>query len=1021
MSIQLIIAPPAGGKTRKCVEAIQKVTEKDPAAEIQVIVPDRLQRSEWQRRLGMASERGGFIGTRIQTFESLGRSILERARDPRMLISKTLNRLCVTKAIQIASTETPLEIFEPIKEMSGFVGNLLPAFMQMRQGLVPSDYSSDEFTPEEKDVMRIYASWQRLKEEQGWISAADILPAAMEILSERPSILSECPLLIIDGFDEFQPGQLGFIKALDEIIPEIIITLPGEKETDRYVCRSFQDAAKTLVKALDVSRIVYLPPYRKIPPVISHITQNLFEGNTNPRSGSREGLEMIEVSTQNDEAREALRTIKRLIIRRKIRPNQCAIFVPDLNTYKPLLRAYGKEMGIPLTFQNRNLLKESPAMAALKSLLELPIRNWEPASLIGVFRTPFFTYFSPDELNLLELISTRMRVISGIREWEQAFGMIIGSVQKNIMLSDEDGEKMDLLGNDSGETDTIRLWKKLSSLFKKLTPPTGTLSRKEWLHWLIPLLSKKSELGFAESVGMDTYLYNTILKTLNELVQYEVFLELDPVTYEEFFDILIGTLDEVQDEEETSMRTRSVPVSEIGMARGKRFQAVLILGMAEGLFPKGKNEELVLNEDFRRKIRLPARDPQKFGLFLQALSRADSCTYLFRPRMEANGNEWEPSVFWNAILRTLSGNGNEPETSFVHVSQNMEKQDPAEAASISELLFDSQRFGYEIGNFPEAVTEEILRRKEYAGESAARMLTIEAGDYDSGETGKTEKAVEPTLNKMVHSPSSVNIYRDCPFRYFLEKILKLEGDSTPKPGMTALQKGSLLHRILQETFSSPQINDNDPGSVNKVLNDICDRILPEAPRVFLFRETPLWRYEKRKIRRTLIRTVAAMFAEETRILGDGWHVEGTEQKYGFDEMSGPEFLIGDHLLRFRGIIDRIDRKDEAYWRVIDYKTSENSAEKDKNLQIYIYAKALEKMKPEMRECEAYYWAINQNKTVGGFTYIPHGEPLPPEEKIASFANGVYSANFSPSMVGDHNCFEDCPASSWCPRFRERAY
>ena len=159
MSIQLIIAPPAGGKTRKCVEAIRKVTEEDPLSEIQVLVPDRLQRSEWQQRLGMASERGGFINTRIQTFESLGRSILERAHDPRMLISKTLNRLCVSKAIQIASTGKPLEVFEPIKDMPGFAGNLLPAFMQMRQGLVPSDLSSGEFTPEERDVMRIYAAW----------------------------------------------------------------------------------------------------------------------------------------------------------------------------------------------------------------------------------------------------------------------------------------------------------------------------------------------------------------------------------------------------------------------------------------------------------------------------------------------------------------------------------------------------------------------------------------------------------------------------------------------------------------------------------------------------------------------------------------------------------------------------------------------------------------------------------------------------------------------------------------------
>ena len=85
--------------------------------------------------------------------------------------------------------------------------------------------------------------------------------------------------------------------------------------------------------------------------------------------------------------------------------------------------------------------------------------------------------------------------------------------------------------------------------------------------------------------------------------------------------------------------------------RGLRSQAVVVLGLAEGIFPKIQRPDPFLSEDIRHKLAInPSIDPHQIGLFYLAVTRPNEYLLLSRPYLAPDGETWEPSPFWKMIL-----------------------------------------------------------------------------------------------------------------------------------------------------------------------------------------------------------------------------------------------------------------------------------------------------------------------------------------------------------------------------------
>ncbi|HUF17579.1 MAG TPA: PD-(D/E)XK nuclease family protein, partial [Thermoanaerobaculia bacterium] len=214
-------------------------------------------------------------------------------------------------------------------------------------------------------------------------------------------------------------------------------------------------------------------------------------------------------------------------------------------------------------------------------------------------------------------------------------------------------------------------------------------------------------------------------------------------------------------------------------------------------------------------------------------------------------------------------------------------------------------------------------------------------------------ALDPRLSGTVVSASRLEKLAGCPYRYFLENVLRIqpieEMDRDPSRWLSPADFGSLLHETLEifmkETCArgekpSPQ---NHAHRINRVADDAIERWVAEVP--------PPNRPSVERQRQELYE------ACEVFLRTEDLECSSITAKYfevGFGKGSDvlPSFAIdlgGGQSLQLRGRIDRVDLDDlEPLWDVWDYKSGSRykfagggRLRKGTRIQHAIYARAIE--------------------------------------------------------------------------------
>ena len=194
-------------------------------------------------------------------------------------------------------------------------------------------------------------------------------------------------------------------------------------------------------------------------------------------------------------------------------------------------------------------------------------------------------------------------------------------------------------------------------------------------------------------------------------------------------------------------------------------------------------------------------------------------------------------------------------------------------------------------------------------------------------------AAGTTLDTLVVSPTQLETFAFCPFKYFNRHVLGLERWEEPEQLWVAdpADIGTLVHRILERTY-------REGASWQAVAAEELARF--EREKVTGLPVVWAWR------RGALLRDLAVFLEMERERKGDG--LEPGEFEYAFDSV--PLELSETLRLRLRGRIDRVD-KDAAgkRARIIDYKagkayhTKDDAYEGGETLQLPLYALVAEKL------------------------------------------------------------------------------
>lgn len=1008
MTTELIIAPPVTGKTTACIQRIRAMQTDSPLARIWVVVPDRLQAAAFRRRLAGS---GGALGTYVGTFGDLYRSILERSGTYVPVASSPLLHRLVQETVDRAVAQGDLSHFAPLQLLPGFILALRESFAELKRSLVYPEKFSDfsrSGSAAQKDLAVLYSRYQARLRELNWADPEGISWLAVAALEHQSSATDSIHLLVVDGFDSFNGAQYQALKMLSQQVGDLLITFPGKIGSQRPAHRRFTESIERLIRELS-PRITTLDLFPYLPPDLRHIESQLFEAEISAIQTTDQPI-LLEARSPADEAREALRWIKRLVVRKNVPLSSCMIFTPNPTVYHPLLRAYATEYGIPIRFTQDEPLSNSPAITALLNLITLPSRNFGTRYVINVLRSPYFELsINPETADKFEMVSRVAQIIEGRDQWSETWERLTPSSIHG--QSDLDDERI-LPGLPRGsQASELRLV--MDAFFDNITPPDHTCTQTEWITWLEDLLDR---LRFYERANSerDQAACEAFRETLRALVLSEAVAGERHGDYRQFLMDLQGTLEGIGLREPTHDGKPALLVGRMVEARGLRFQAVALLGFSEGVFPANEHPDPFLDESLRATLGLEQRlQREQAGLFYQAITRTDQYLLITRPYLSDDGEKWEESTFWKSVQRLF-------DTSVIETVHPDDPQPLTEAASSQELLFSAIRRR----SLPQVY--EFLNGRWNGLRHAREVLKARRSKLAGGPHEGFVEPIAPALNQryspaQIWSASRLEYYGSCPYQFFVRTALGLEPRVLPKLGLDPNQLGSMLHKILEDTYK----NLPDPKDIQAALVSLrttSEQVFSTAPRVYGFRPSSLWDYEKVQLQDKLEKTVRALGEDSV------WTPFAYELVFGIDGVPPLEIDLGDETLRIRGVIDRVDRDANGQLRVVDYKTgSSHLASSDlkdgHRLQLPIYALAVRDALNLGTPVDGIYWKIlgaeaGSLKLAKFKTDSAQGVGAAVEvvcEHLHRIVKGIHSAEFPPHPPRA-GCPSYCPTSQWCWRF-----
>jgi ATP-dependent helicase/DNAse subunit B len=471
-----------------------------------------------------------------------------------------------------------------------------------------------------------------------------------------------------------------------------------------------------------------------------------------------------------------------------------------------------------------------------------------------------------------------------------------------------------------------------------------------------------------------------------------------PVSLLEVRDVLSERLTQLS-ERPLEYRYGKVWVAPIESARGMEFDLVLVPGLAERMFPRKIVEDPLLLDELRRKISasLPLQADriakERLALRLAIGSARRKIVFSYPAVDLAKGRARVPSFYLLEISRASQGELPDFETLSREAASSSgarlgwpAPRDRALAIDATEfdLAFLSDSLG---GETKEDVARGTGRYIMEVNPSLSRSLRAR---FQRGRPGRYTKAdgfLDPSteargllsghrLGSRAYSVTSLEKYSACPYRFYLNAILRLRPRETVESitHLDPLTRGSILHdalfhvsKRLEEARLLP-VESKNVGAALRVLEAVFDEVSDRFHEELSPAIERIWWDELERIRFDLR---GWLRREATR--KDGFVPHRREYNFGMsphgaaDPASTLEVAVLKNGLRLRGAIDLVEKRADGKARITDYKSGKawmpegaivNGGE---NLQPILYTLAYEALTGEEVESARLYYCTQRER------------------------------------------------------------
>lgn len=884
----------------------------------------------------------------IETLSTLTKKILEQT-----IQFHELSEAASTVFIEQSSQNIELNYFTNYRGAipSGTLERITNVISKYKEeGITPEllKVEADKLSKSEKlkalDIANIYEVYNKKCFSLNAFELGDVYRNLVNVKHEQFSIdfrklFNQVEFVVFDGFDEFTGLELSIINKLS-FINNLKLFINFDYSAYNSLIFSHLEETYEKLQRFGFKKIEDQSKLHE-GKFLDTVKSSLFL-KTSDRKEERFEDKLVNISagTREKEVEFIAKEIKQLLILEKVQPHEICVTFNLINNYSSLVRDIFHVYGIPFNLTDRISLEQSLSVTAIISFLEIAESDYYYKNIIRSLSNSFIEIEDFD-VDALLFAAKNLKIIVGRDNWK----FILTNAIKNLELHSDDNYNYSRIDK---YKKTLADLKKLDELllpFQKKLSPSRFIQE---LNKLIQKLQIPPKLLNAENENKenDIKALTTFLSSVEEifsLIETEQGSEVHDLSF------YIDRIRTLSQSARFNIKERSdygVLVTNIDEIRGLKFKHTFLGGMIDGDFPTKYQPEIFFSGSFAKKERHHLNEERY--RFYQALKSWSNRFYLTYP--ESHGEkETVRSIFLDEF-----------EQSFLMRHKSTD--------DYGSLIFSNEELQKNIGdkNFPlEKINDSSISSKTNEWEEAVAIdqsrneNPLAPSPFNGSlfsDPNNVDEALKTKLLNMqtkAYSISQLETYATCPFKYFLERVLKIEITEEPDEEIEAVEIGSLLHAILFEFYveirdkniiiknCSDKIFKIAENSIFKIAEKHVSEITKDSPFAF-FEEEKIFGINSERKNSLLYKFLVNEREDESNRNPNYFEVS-----FGVKDNEHDELLYSDEPLNYenielRGKIDRIDiNKNEKTFEVIDYKSGSKKArkseiEKGTSLQLPVY-------------------------------------------------------------------------------------
>lgn len=1013
--VELLLGPYRSGKTRSLLQKALRLKQQEPLSSMVFVVPSarykrllhELLADEVQVFFRENEDFRGIFSLQIQPFHQICQTILRKSRPGIKLIPEELRPAILSQALTKLKNDGELKTLKQASEFQGLCTTILELLDEFqRAGLSPQDLldrlaSNSALDSRYFELAKIYeAYWQELADLGYYDSKKMSLAARAILFSELESSIG-IDHLFIDGFDRISHIQAQIFSGLCRQVKTAHMTFdyPGEESFDKDPFRLGGDDYSWKQSSFSELISNLHPRVEKMPDC---------------RTAPVKSVSFITTLDKFAEMSEIARQCKLAILEERAGANEILVVVRSISSYAGAIELAFEEAGLEHFIDGNVEIRTTPLWQVMHKLFYLAVNGFQRSDLLEILRSPYFNLetvgLTRQEVSWLDNDSYECRLVGDRQVWQK-------------FLSGK-GNKAAYQG--------------LNNFFDAVSPPQDPLAPNELASWLEDLLEKYLlELPLAEN-GEERHAEEETLATLRRslkvLILQDGLLGTRKETYNQFLSRLTHLI-ESSNYARRAQINRHILICSADLAPNRTFKEVYIAGLNEGDFPRRHRshgftspEELKRWQSFGVDLRNPRNEPGfERALFYSLMERASSAICFSRPELDMGGDEYVESFYISELDEFKSI---KPERLAPYARARSLPYSAREACS-SLLWYTGFSLAQKRLDGHPDLTDYW---SQFDGSFAAAFGRQSEQQSNPFNGCLTELVAASAIDlKLPDSWAATNLndFGQCPFRFWLNHVLRLRPREELATGLTLLMLGRTYHKSLELFFQ--KLIKIETGERRQAAVGLIEEAFSEAVSWVEsqpdFQPSKYWESERKellfRLRRFIVKELDRLENDKNELFPALFEVRFGDEKTG----SFPALIIEDEgrSIRIRGSIDRLDLPLTALpnesdrplpaeaavaMRVVDYKTGSSSislkeAESGRNIQLPLYALAVQRsIFPQSTVLSGQYLSINAGKPVGqmDFTSEKLGGLLGRiEDKVRDYLRRITSGDFSVKPNGSNVC------------------